>query len=171
MAEWWNGGMAEWRNDGMTEWRNGGMAEWRNGGMAEWQSGIMYSTKYYGIKIWKVHRCLLGKPPLGLSNDINIRKKINFGKISTNYVSVLTVWTPKRKRSLTEQIFNFIYLGTKFILPHNIEKMSNLHAHVCCNNLITITINWIKIAQSSLMFSITLIYSLLFWVVHGIVKY
>ncbi len=50
----------------MADWWNGGMAEWRNGGMAEWQSGIMYGTKQYRIKVWKVHRCLLGEAPLGL---------------------------------------------------------------------------------------------------------
>ncbi len=66
MAEWWNDGMVEWRNGGMAEWWNGRMAEWRNGRMAEWQSGTMYGTKLYGIKILKVHRCLLGKTPLGL---------------------------------------------------------------------------------------------------------
>jgi hypothetical protein len=66
MAEWRNGGMAEWQNGGMAEWQNGRMAEWRNGGMAEWQNGRMYTTKKYGMKIRNVHRCLLGKAPLGL---------------------------------------------------------------------------------------------------------
>jgi hypothetical protein len=50
----------------MVEWWNGGMAKWRDGRMAEWQSGIMYGMKLYGIKIRKVHRCLLGEAPLGL---------------------------------------------------------------------------------------------------------
>ncbi len=61
--------------------------------------------------------------------------------------NVLTFWTPQRNRSLTERIFNFIYLGTKFILPHNIEKLSNLHAHVYNNMLVAITSDRIKIAQ------------------------
>ncbi len=72
--------MAEWQNDGMAEWRNGRMVEWRNGGMAEWQSGIMYGTKQYGIKIQKVHRCLLGEAPLGLyGNNEDVPK--DFGQI------------------------------------------------------------------------------------------
>ncbi len=60
---------------------------------------------------------------------------------------VLNFWTPQRKRSLTEQIFNFIYLGTKFISPHNIEKLPNLHTHVYYNMLVDITSDRIKIAQ------------------------
>jgi hypothetical protein len=46
-----------------------------------------------------------------------------------------------------EGIFDFIYLGTKFISPHNIEKLSNLHAHVYYNMLVAITSDRIKIAQ------------------------
>jgi hypothetical protein len=59
----------------------------------------------------------------------------------------LPFWTRQRNRSLTEQIFDFIYLGTKFILPHNIEKLSNLHAHVYYNMLVAITSDRFKIAQ------------------------
>jgi hypothetical protein len=58
------------------------MAEWRNGRMAEWQSGIMYSTKWYGIKIRQVHRCLLGEAPLGLYNP---NKKKYWESISPNW--------------------------------------------------------------------------------------
>ncbi len=61
--------------------------------------------------------------------------------------NVLTFWTPQRNRSLTQQIFNFIYLGTKYILPHNIEKLSDFHAYVYYNMLVTITTDRIKIAQ------------------------
>ncbi len=61
--------------------------------------------------------------------------------------NVLTLWTPQSKISLTERILIFIYLGTYFILPHNIEKLSNLHAHVQYNMRVAITSDRIKIAQ------------------------
>ncbi len=53
----------------------------------------------------------------------------------------------KRNRSLTEQNFDFIYLGVKFISPHNIEKLSGFHAHVYYNIFVAITSDRIKIAQ------------------------
>jgi hypothetical protein len=87
----------------------------------------------------------------------NILKNNNFGKFSIlekksrksivqHNDDVLTFWTPQRNKSLTEWIFNFIYLGTKFISPPNIEKLSNLHAHVYYNMLVAIS-DRIKIAQ------------------------
>jgi hypothetical protein len=98
MVEWWNGGMAEWRNGQMAKWPNGGMAEWRNGGMAEWQSSIMNGTKYYGIKIWKVHRCLLGKAPLGLyynailiSNYLSVFSNLEFQNLSVKITTTLSL--------------------------------------------------------------------------------
>jgi hypothetical protein len=86
--------MAEWRNGGMAEWRNGGMAEWRNGGMAEWQSGIMYGTKYYGIKIWKVHRCLLGKAPLGLYQIMIPTRILRHRPNNTHYSTMASAALP-----------------------------------------------------------------------------
>jgi hypothetical protein len=44
-------------------------------------------------------------------------------------------------------MFDFIYLGTKFISPHNIEKLFDCHAHVYYNMLVAITSDRIKIAQ------------------------
>ncbi len=61
--------------------------------------------------------------------------------------NMMIKFLPFAHHTPTEWIFDFIYLGTNFFLPHNIEKLSNFHAHVYYNMLVAITTDRIKIAQ------------------------
>ncbi len=80
-----------------------------------------------------------------MGNNYNFGSFSNLEKCARK--SVLTFWIPQRKRSFTEWMFDFIYLGTKFMSPQNIEKLSNLHAHDYNDMLVTINSDRIKIAQ------------------------